>query len=429
MISGFVKRMLHAQSFFGSVLNLASATAAGQLIVLLSTPLLTRFYDPGDFGTFAVFWAYLSVIVVVSSLRYEMAIPLPERTTSAKHLLVVSLGINAMAALLCFGLVFILGERIAAWTGTPGLELCIWWIPGGILCVGSYKAFNYWAVRNEDYRRIAKTRLTQSGTNVSVQIGGGILGAGVLGMVLGQLAGQTVGITTLARGIGLRTFCFGPLFSLGRMRLLLKRYRRFPLYDAPAAVLNMLASQVPHILMAPLFGPAVAGFYLLTERVLGMPAGLLGQSIGQVLYGSMHNAMRDKTLHRLICRIAATLGAIAFLPALALLFAGEELFSWVFGPVWREAGLYASWMIWGVWVQLVYSPISMVLMATDGQAVNFLLQIFMFFLKIFAIFYGYHRESALIAVIGFSLAAMLGYGMGVLVVILRTRQYRTENKI
>lgn len=399
-----------------------ASTAAGQLLLIAATPLLTRLYAPDDFGVFGVFWAMISVVAVISSLRYEIAIPLPPRDLNARHLLVLALVINAIVAILAFFTVLLLHDPIVRWTGAPGLATCLWLLPPGLLFVGSYKAFNYWAIRNRDYTRIGKTRILQSCTNVSVQLGAGFMGAGAVGMVSGQLLGQIMGISSLARGLKLRAFCASPLFSLKRMRILIRRYRRFPLYDVPASAVDVLSVQLPPLLLTAFFGPTVAGFYILAERVLGMPAGLLAQAIGQVLYGSVRHAMEKQQLHRLTLRIVLGLGGLVLIPAIILTLSGESLFNWVFGSPWRNAGLYAICMVWGLCAQVIYSPLSMILMATEGQKTNLLIHSTLLLLKILAIAYGYSQQNPVLAVMGFSLAGMVGYGLGIAIILRRTKR-------
>lgn len=67
-----------AESFVGKVALLTSGSAAGQLVLLLSYPLITRLYTPQDLGVMSVFQAALSMLVVVSAWRYNASIPVPE---------------------------------------------------------------------------------------------------------------------------------------------------------------------------------------------------------------------------------------------------------------------------------------------------------------------------------------------------------------
>ena len=62
--------------FGRSVVTLASGTAMAQLLLALAMPVLTRLYTPTDYGSLAVYASTLTVLLVLASLRYEVAIPL-----------------------------------------------------------------------------------------------------------------------------------------------------------------------------------------------------------------------------------------------------------------------------------------------------------------------------------------------------------------
>ena len=71
-------------------MTFASGTAVAQLLLALAMPVLTRLYTPADYGALAVYSSMLTVLVVVASLRYEPAIPLPEDEMTAGSLLVLT---------------------------------------------------------------------------------------------------------------------------------------------------------------------------------------------------------------------------------------------------------------------------------------------------------------------------------------------------
>lgn len=73
-----LERLLPRNYFARGVSILVSGTAAAQALTVLAAPLLTRLYSPDDFGLLAVYASLLSLIMVVSSLRYKLAIRLPE---------------------------------------------------------------------------------------------------------------------------------------------------------------------------------------------------------------------------------------------------------------------------------------------------------------------------------------------------------------
>ncbi|WP_375737991.1 lipopolysaccharide biosynthesis protein [Pseudomonas boanensis] len=413
--------------FLTGVLTLASATAAGQLILVLATPLLTRLYTPEEFGLLAVFMAVMAVVLVVSSLRYEFAIPLPRNAGSARQLLYLALAINLAMAVLSLLAVVLFRDDIARLVKAPQLSTYLWLLPLGILFAGTYKALSYWAIRNKDYPVIARTKIVQSLANVATQVLAGLAGLGAFGLMLGQVVGQTAGAARLATGARLRgVFSLERLNSL-RSRAMLRRHRHFPKYDAPAATVDVLSVQLPNLMLAGLFSPMVAGLYMLAERVLSAPMGLLGQAVGQVLFGSSRDAIQQGTLDRLAIRIIASLSAMILLPAIVVFFWAGDLFAWIFGDVWREAGLYASWMILGLSVQFLYSPISMVLMATNGQKINLFIHLFMLLAKAGAVIFGYYLGSPLAAVIGFSVVGVVGYAGAILIILAHARKYRVSS--
>ena len=70
---------------------LVGGTAGGHVIAIVAAPLLTRLYQPQDFGLLAVFAALVSIMGVVSGLRYPSAIALPDNDKEADALLLLSL--------------------------------------------------------------------------------------------------------------------------------------------------------------------------------------------------------------------------------------------------------------------------------------------------------------------------------------------------
>ena len=420
-----LKKRLQDNRFFRAVFSLASATAAGQLILLLAMPLLTRLYTPDEFGVLAVFTAVMSVILVISSMRYEFAIPLPRSQQSAQTLLFLALVINAGVAVVSLVLIAFLNEEIARLSGIPELAGYLWLLPVVIFCAGSYKAFNYWAVRKQQYTSIARTKVLQSFANVITQITTGFFGFGALGLILGQLAGQAAGAFRLARGTDWSAMLHRRV-DKPRVLALLRKHKRFPIYDVPAAFVNAMSTQLPNLFLAALFNPVVAGSYMLAERVLSMPMALLGQAVGQVLFGSSRAAGDSGTMYRMALRAIFGLTLVVIVPALVVFFFAGDLFVFIFGANWYEAGQYAAWMIVGLSAQFVYSPVSLLLLATDGQKVNLYIHGLMLLAKAAAIFYGYTLQSPMAAIVCFSIVGATGYGVATVVLLFHVRKFTSD---
>lgn len=365
MLTARIQKLLPKKRFARNVSVLAGGTAASQAIVVLASPLLTRLYTPDDFGLLAVYSGLLGILSVVASLRYQLAIPLPNSDEEAASIVVLSLliviGTTMFTAL---GTIFF-GEAIAQALNTPMLAPYFWLLPLGLLLAGVYQVLSYWAVRIKAFPAIARTRLTQSVSMIVVQIGG--YSIGTIALLIGKVLGQSAGTSSLAAlAINTRWSTFRSV-RLVNVRLSMRRYKRFPLYSSWAGLFNSAGTQLPPILFAALFSPGAAGIYMLAHRVLAMPMQLLGSAIANVFLSSAPEARRNGQLASIVSDIHTMLAYVAMPPALILLLAGPDLFAIFFGEHWRQAGSFAQWMAPWIYLQFITSPLSILFSVLERQ--------------------------------------------------------------
>jgi len=371
-ISWFKKNIsarLTRGSFTWNVTVLAGGTALGQAISVLASPILTRLYTPDDFGVLAVYSSILGILSVVASWRYELAIPLPERDEEAVNLVALSLGIVVlMSCGVGIGMWF-LGNQIVQWVNAPTLRSYLWLIPIGVLMVGSYQVFNYWAVRQQAFEAIAKTRFNQGLAATLAQIVGGFLQDGPMGLIVGQIVGQCAGLVTLARLV--RSVGKAKLETIGweNLKRMAHRYRKFPCLSNFSGLINSAGLQIPTILLAALYGAQVAGWFALAQRVLGTPMSLVGQAIAHVYMGTGSRLVyKDvKALRSLFLKTAARLVLIGSIPLGILAIAGPGLFTRVFGSNWENAGRYVQILCMASLAQFVIVPLSQTVNILERQ--------------------------------------------------------------
>lgn len=391
---------------------MAGAAVLGQLMMLAAMPLLTRLYDPSDFGVFAIFSAMMGLVLVISSLRYEMAIPLMRNDKSAGDMLISVLAINAISALASLLAVVIWRHDIADLVGAPAVAKYLFMLPIGLLGAGSFRAFNLLALRQNRFVVVAQTKLVQSLSNVAFQIAAGLTGLGAIGLITGHILGFSAGVVRLARDAALRMTWPG-CAAVRRSASLLKGHDRFPKFDVPAALIDFLGVQLPNLVLAALFSPTVAGIYFLADRVLTAPMSIVSQAVSQALLAGARASLARGTLLRQTVRMGLGLAAMVALPALVIVMAGEPLFAMVFDDSWRQAGVYAAWLVPGFCVQFIYSSISTALTATRGQKVNLVIHASLLALKVLALWIGYNTGSPLNAIIGLSVVNFVGGGFAV----------------
>jgi len=380
-----VRRVLPKNSFARGVSVLVGGTAGAQLLTVLAAPLLTRLYTPEDFGLLAVYGSLLALISVIASLRYELAIPLPEDDQEAANVAALCLLLIAGTTLLSVLATVFLGEYISNALGVPALAAYLWLLPLGVLLGGGYTVFNYWAVRNKDFKKIAGTKIIQSLAGLAIQITGYKLG--VIAMLSGQIAGQSAGILKLAKS-ALTLHTFKQISSAGIIQAA-NRYKKFPIYSSGAALFNTASTHAVPILFSIFYGPIFAGFYVLAHRVLLMPAALIGSAISQIFLSEGKTKRDKQMLPKKTLAIHSKLAFVAMPAMYFFLLYGPMSFSYIFGNSWEKSGLYSQ--ILAPWVYLVFtaSPISSVNTILEKQKFSFIFDGVMFMARLGSLYIGY----------------------------------------
>lgn len=349
---------------------LMTGTVGGQLLFALSSPILTRIYSPGEMGVLNVFTGIAAPILAFAALRFNYALQVPEDEHDARSLAHLAFASVIVVAMLTLGVVLLFRSEIASFFSTPELESVLFLLPITVITAGTFMTVTSWSVRIKQFPLIAKARFQQSVAIVALQVGLGLSGTGAWGLMTGDAMGRLVGATSL-----LRLFRSGSettTEATDRKRVyweLLKRYRRFPLYSVPPAIMNSVSVNLPTYFLAYSHGPGSVGLFALSQRVLGLPLNVISEAVSQVFlsqaaelrWRSM-SALRKRT--RDVSLILMALGAIIVVP---IAIVGPWVFGLVFGDKWYEAGVYVRALAPMLWAQFSFSPLGAILDILERQ--------------------------------------------------------------
>ena len=197
----FALKIAPRNRFARNVSIIAGGTALAQILGVISAPILTRIYRPSDFGALQVFISVMALMMVAASGRYEIAVLLPEDEQSAIDLLTLSLLCVSLTACLCGGMVVICHYYWILPSNMLPLRGLLWLLPFSILGGGIYQCLNYWAMRRDDYKQIAKSKFTQAAAQVSTQLGTGLVVHGSFGLLVGDAIGRMCGSGRFVRDL------------------------------------------------------------------------------------------------------------------------------------------------------------------------------------------------------------------------------------
>ncbi len=365
--------------FLANVLTLLSGSAAARAITVALTPVIARLYRPEYFGVAALFVSLVTITASIGSLRYDQAIVIPASEAEASRLAVLSA-------------VILIGVSMAAWLVlflAPDVEpfrdwhqkLGSWYfvVPLGIVVWGMNTICISLTIRGKCFGALAKASMAQAGGQGVFRI---VVGVAVSSTVGGLIGGFFVGIcfalmillaATAYRFTDKATFSGlkrGDLFALAR------RYKEFPRYAAPTALLRNVSGNLPIVMMSSFFGPEVVGFYAVSSRLVRIPVNLLSESIRKVYLqkAAEINAGGVSLRPSLIkLTVGMLVGSVIVFGPLSL--AGESLFAAVLGDRWATAGRYTAILVPWLVAIFVQAPSSVVFIVLKEQRVTLLLQV------------------------------------------------------
>lgn len=341
-------------SFFRHVFILSGASALAQLINIASMPILSRLYSPEDFGVLALFTSVVGMFATVSGFRYYLVLPLARRERYVHAVVWLSVLLQTACVVIIVLLAAVLG-RYAEGTPYSALLPYRYLIPVGVFCIGMYSMAVQWGIREKYFTLIAKTKLSQTVAACAINLVGAAFGLRPLGLLLGNIAGQSCGMSVLMRAL---LQARKIKFDITRIRRVAIYYRKMCIFDTPGAVLNMAGVYLLPLLIAFYFSPSVVGALSMAQNALILPSSIVGTAIGQVFTQKAAEARYDGSLASLTARTFELLAKIGVFPILLASFLAPQLFPVILGEKWEEAGRLASLL--GPWiaVNFIYSPIS-----------------------------------------------------------------------
>lgn len=405
-----LKKFIPKSSYARNVITLMTGTGLAQAIPIAISPILTRLYGPEEFGVLGLYMAVVSIVVVLVTGRYELAILLPRQDRDAMNVMAVSVLLSGVISAVLWVLVAVFNRPIAELLGAPGLARWLYWVPASTLLMGIYQSLNYWSNRKSQYKRLAISRTVQSGSASLAQLGSGFAGAGNMGLVGGQITGQLLSTTVLARLIWREDSRLVQTIEKRRMVVLAKKYINFPKYLIVAHVFNTASMQMPVMLLSIFFNTTSTGLYTLTQRVLGAPINLVASALGDVFrQEASQEYIRAGNCKSIYIKTFKKLFLIAILPFTVFFFAAPWLFSFIFGGKWIVAGKYAQILTPMFFLRFVTSPLSWMDVIAEKQKLDLIWQACLFIFLIASFVLGYVYSSITVCLVVFSMVYCVMY--------------------
>jgi len=392
---------VQVRSFARNVLTLMTGAIIAQAIPLAISPILTRIYTPDDFGTFALYISMASILSIIVTGRYELAVMLPVEDEAAVNVAFLCIVIAFLISFVTFIFIWIFNDDIVRLVNNRSISNWLYLIPVTILIAGFYRTLNYWSNRKKRYKILSFSRVSQSTTTAGTNLAMGFGGYGVSGLIVGDIIGQGVATGVLSWQAWKDGWNKKKHFDKEKVIKEAKNYKDFPKINTLHAFIDMLQSSGVILLVSKYFGNTILGFYSLTMRILNAPATLIGSAVSQVFYQEASETFNNKgDLRPLIIKTIVMLGLMALPIFILIVLFAPTVFTLVFGAQWKDAGVYAQILSPWILLRFVYSPVSQIPLLLGKQKEYFYVGLIYNLIIILSI--------ALTGYFGFSVEASIG---------------------
>ncbi len=351
-------------------------TVVAQVLPLAVLPVLTRGVGAEQLGFYFLWLGIAGILTVAGTGRFDLALYTARTQQSVDYcfrLVVMSSALMAAIALM------VASATDSSWLPaemavSPGQFTVSLILFAGAMAV--HQAILAVLVYRSDFIRLGWAKVLLAGLVAILQLAMVLAGLGLHGLIYSQLLMTIVAASIALNWAGLSPLRLAREFSGLRLACTFKRNYRFPLYSMPADFINTLAAQLPLIVIAARFDSPSLGFFALTMRVLSAPIGLIANSILTVYKERAGREYRETgTCRGAYLYTLRTLVPLAIPPLLVIALFGEELFRFIFGVDWAQAGRYAQILTPLFFMRFIASPLSYTLYIAHRQAHDLVWQI------------------------------------------------------
>lgn len=328
--------------FWKSIIVLVSGTALAQIVGLLTTPVISRLYNPKEFGEYLIILSTAAIISSIVSLGLNSAVMVPKSDEESTQVFMVSFFTMFLFSTALLILVVVI---------SPLIQLFEWGMNYFVSCLLVYVfvvlnnlkgLLNIYVNRKKLNRVLFYNSLIGAFATLIITIPLGIFKWGSLGLITGSIVAGVISIIQMIYHAN----PFIKIPSVTTFKKVFKKYKEFIYYQYPSNFFGNFAIQLPAQLFSSSFGSANLGLYSMCEKVLGIPTRIVGTPINTIYFRTASEYFKEgKNLAKFTFSLITKIMLIAFIPIVIIIIWGQEIFTSILGEKWGEAGKLASILI------------------------------------------------------------------------------------
>lgn len=385
-------------TFWRSVISLSAGQVIGQVITLLTTPVVSRLYTTEEYGEFGIITSTATIIIGIIGLGLGSMIMVAKDDEDAKRIFRVTYFLQFVLAFLLCGGMLALSPVKRFYETTISYEISIL-LMFAYISTNAFVLLLYMYINRLKLNKVLLLNpLINAGCTLIITIPFGLLKFGFIGLILASI------VASLLASMHMLRFSspFTTRIKYGDIRYVFQEGKKFIFFQYPANLMAIVAGQLPNQMLSSTFGNATLGSYAMCNKLFNFPMHLVARPIQTVYYRTATEKYRNnESIAPLTYSLVTKICYIAILPTILIVLFGKQLFTFVLGSKWSEAGTIAPILILQYVLNFCNNCITYCRVSIGKQKWNLYATIIHLVLIFTAMYVGYAVTGTLLGVLMF----------------------------
>lgn len=356
---------MRLNKFIGDSFLMILSSGIAQVILIITTPIITRLYSPTEFGEFTIFSNIAMILIPIINARYDLLIVNTKNDRSANILSQISFLISLLILLILIPIF-----AISAWL-YPNFILDFIFIIM-LFLVSLTNIFTNYLNKERKYKVLSLINVFRAGSMALLQIIFGLLALGSLGLIIGFSLSYIAGIT-----LGYKTFKkhFNIVRDKEETKALFLENKNQLVYSTPSILLNSLSFSVVVFFIGILYTNTEVGIYGMAIRVLGIPVTIISLGLSKIFMQQANDYYIEYgNFRNLLLKFSSILVIVSIILYVPLYLFSEELVNILLGHSWVDAITVIKIVIPLFVIRLIVSTVSLSVIVLQKQQLELILQ-------------------------------------------------------
>ncbi|WP_432509915.1 type 8 capsular polysaccharide synthesis protein Cap8K [Staphylococcus aureus] len=357
---------MRLNKFIGDSFLMILSSGIAQVILIITTPIITRLYSPTEFGEFTIFSNIAMILIPIINARYDLLIVNTKNDRSANILSQISFLISLLILLILIPIF-----AISAWL-YPNFILDFIFIIIMLFLVSLTNIFTNYLNKERKYKVLSLINVFRAGSMALLQIIFGLLALGSLGLIIGFSLSYIAGIT-----LGYKTFKkhFNTVRDKEETKALFLENKNQLVYSTPSILLNSLSFSVVVFFIGILYTNTEVGIYGMAIRVLGIPVTIISLGLSKIFMQQANDYyIEHGNFRNLLLKFSSILVIVSIILYVPLYLFSEELVNILLGHSWVDAITVIKIVIPLFVIRLIVSTVSLSVIVLQKQQLELILQ-------------------------------------------------------